>query len=121
MLPRLSCGGARGHNRGSGVRARWCGPRKRRKGCAMGFSWIPIYRELAEKVLERRNDQQSLLDMMEDGHKAGLKVMDTGGSMTGIDPFSFFASFNRGIKNESRQAIIRFYQERLGLVVGRVP
>ena len=84
----------------------------------MGFSWIPIYRELAEKALERRNDQKFLLNLMEEGHKAGLKVMDTGGSMTGIDPFSFFASFNKGkTSDENRQAIIRFYQEQFGLAV----
>lgn len=84
----------------------------------MGFSWIPVYRELAAKVLERRNDQKFLLDLMEEGYKKGLKVMDTGGRMPGIDPFSFFASFNKGkTSDENRRAIIRFYQERLGLAV----
>ncbi len=85
----------------------------------MSFSWIPIYRELAGAVLKYRNRQLELLNILRAAREQGLPVMqfsDEGAkARKSLDPFSFFAAFNRGITNEKRTAIITFMQERLGL------
>lgn len=78
----------------------------------MSFTWVPIYTELAAKILPFRNRQKDLLKVL-----ANLKSSDVptiflddyvpGGTkepLEEIDPFTFFASFNRGITKEHRIA-----------------
>ena len=80
----------------------------------MSFTWIPIYLEIAHKVLEFENRQGDLLSLLGQLRSDGLKVIlltdrDAGGNeipLTQIDPFTFFASFNRTSSVSGRQAII---------------
>ncbi len=89
------------------------------KGRIMSFSWVPIYRELAQKVLEYRDRQTQLLEILREAKRKDLKVMpvsDEGPKARHvIDPFSFFASFNRGQTPENRRKIITCFQSCLGL------
>ena len=67
----------------------------------MSFAWIPLYSEIAHKVLEFENRQSEVLSLLELMTTDGLKVValtdrDAGGRvipLTVIDPFTFFASY----------------------------
>ena len=73
----------------------------------MKFTWIPYYKEFAEKLLDYRNDRASLLKLIYD-HRAELLanyLHDENGVedlCTDIDPFTTFGLFNRGIKLGNR-------------------
>ena len=78
------------------------------------FTWKPIYREIAEKLMEYRNRQGELIELLDSLGKKGLKVIKlndrfadgTTGILREIDPFSFFSSFNRGLTDPNRKEVI---------------
>lgn len=79
------------------------------------FTWIPIYTELAEKLLAYRDRQNDLLGMIDDFKKEGLKPVATKDkgknnkptSLKEIDPFTFVANFNRSnFKEENRRKML---------------
>jgi 5-methylcytosine-specific restriction protein B len=80
----------------------------------MSFTWIPLYSEIARKVLEFESRQSELLGLLGQLRADGLKVIlltdrDASGNeipLEGIDPFTFFASFNRTSSVSGRQAIL---------------
>jgi 5-methylcytosine-specific restriction protein B len=80
----------------------------------MSFTWIPLYSEIAHKVLEFENQQGELLNLLGQMKADGLKVIaltdrDAAGEETPlaeIDPFTFFASFNRPGTTDGRQGIL---------------
>ena len=84
------------------------------------FTWIPIHKETAQRLLEFRERQSDLLAILREMKQAGLmtiKLMDTASDGTEIplaeiDPFTFFANFNRGLRRENRIALWRFLRER---------
>ncbi len=78
------------------------------------FSWKPIYREIADKLLTFESQNSQLVQLMTKLHQRGLKVSsvsdeDPKGTkvpLDEIDPFSFLAIFNRGVTDENRIAIL---------------
>ncbi len=80
----------------------------------MRFTWIPLYAEIAHKVLEFENRQDDLLSLLGNLKADGLTVIlltDRDDAeheipLTEIDPFTFFASFNRHNSVTGRQAIL---------------
>lgn len=71
------------------------------------FTWIPYYKEFAEKLLDYRNDRDSLLKHIYNRREElyANYLHDEGGEddlCTDIDPFTTFGIFNRGIKEENR-------------------
>jgi 5-methylcytosine-specific restriction protein B len=89
----------------------------------MMFTWIPIYTELAKKILPFRNRQNELISMLKELEAKGLPVVATVDQndqkkkipLTTIDPFTFYASFNHGIKTEKRQKILTYLKTALSL------
>src|SRR6266478_5104555 len=87
------------------------------------FSWIPIYTEMARKLLSYRNRQTDLITMLKELEKRGLPVIsmvdydkeDKELQLAQIDPFTFFACFNRGITNDNRRSILTYLKESLEL------
>ncbi len=81
---------------------------------AMSFTWIPIYREIAHKLLKYENRQDELLAMIQEMRRHGLKTIglmdrDSEGRdrpLREIDPFTFFANFNRLRVADMRRAIL---------------
>lgn len=79
------------------------------------FTWIPFYKELAQKLIAFKDRQSELIDFLRDLKAEGLPSIplhdkNNNGEdikLTDIDPFSFFASFNRGINEENRLKILR--------------
>lgn len=79
------------------------------------FTWKPIYREIADRLLEFEDDNHKLVELMVRLHEAGLKVSsvsdeDPEGTKVPLDetdPFSFMAIFNRGVTDANRIAILK--------------
>ena len=84
------------------------------------FSWIPFYEEAATLLNGWKNKQGELVAFLEELRAAGLKVTpltdkDAQGSrllLDEIDPFTFFGTFNRGIKEEQRLGILKAIKDR---------
>lgn len=79
------------------------------------FTWVPFYKELAQKLIPFQNRQTELIDLLDSILKKGIPSIsvtdkDENGNrprLNEIDPFTFFASFNRGTKNENRVKILQ--------------
>lgn len=80
------------------------------------FTWKPIYQELAGKLMDYDHNRGEMLSITREMLQKGLPVIDfkdknaTGESveLMELDPFSFFAHFNRGLKEENRVNILRY-------------
>ena len=86
----------------------------------MRFTWIPFYEELADKLMFYRHDRSSLLDFIyshRDEFSAGYLHDKNGRNdlLTGVDPFSVFGLFNRGIKPDRRAKSLRLLKEHLNI------
>jgi hypothetical protein len=87
------------------------------------FTWIPIYKEIAESLRKYENKQKELIALLNRIKESGLPMisleyMDEKRKripLTEIDPFTFFASFNRGIKDVNRVGIISFLKKEWSL------
>ena len=83
------------------------------------FTWIPIYKEISEKLLQYKNNQQQLLEILLNLKEKGVPVISINDRdqnnneipLSEIDPFTFMASFNRGIKDKNRIDILRHLKE----------
>jgi hypothetical protein len=87
------------------------------------FSWIPIYQELAEKLLGWRERQVELIEILKAAKAEGIPVGNLNDELTKgkrspltvMEPFTFFATFNRRIRDKFRTEIIKLIKENLGL------
>lgn len=72
------------------------------------FSWVPLYEELATKLLIYKDDRTPLVDWIykelgtvtrDDGKSlVNYLHLQDGSKIVDIDPFSVFGIFNRNIK-----------------------
>lgn len=77
------------------------------------FTWIPFYKELAQKLLAYKDRQSELIGFLEKIRdfwlpSIPLRDKDIDGTeimLEAIDPFTFLACFNRGISDENRLKI----------------
>ena len=87
------------------------------------FSWIPFYKELADKLKDWENRQKELIEFIEELRKNDLKVtpltdkddQDDRFLLTEIDPFTIFGVFNRGITEKERIAILSKFKKRFAI------
>ena len=87
------------------------------------FSWVPIHREAIHRILEHRQNQKVLLTILREMDQQGLNVInlqDKGADgqaipLAEIDPFTFLASFNRGVTDENRRKNWSFLKTRWNL------
>ena len=87
----------------------------------MKFTWIPFYKEFAEKLLNYRNDRKSLLKMIYDHREQFLAnyLHDQDGEddlCPDIDPFTTMGLFNRGIKLNNRIKSTSLFKSLMGIV-----
>ena len=83
------------------------------------FTWIPLYKELANKLLAWEDRQGELIALIEALRVDNLTVTtmtdrdanDNPFLMKEIDPFTFFGMFNRGITNDGRIEILKRLKE----------
>ncbi len=87
------------------------------------FTWIPIYQEIAQKLLDYENRQDELIQIIKEIEIQGIPVIslmdkdvnDKEVPLTEIDPFTFFANWNRGITDENRKKILNHLKSRFDL------
>ena len=85
------------------------------------FSWIPFYKELAQKVLEYKDKRKDLMDIvysLPEKYTSFLQWRPEDGSGVSnpeFDPFSFFGIFNRGWTIENRKEILSFFKKKFSL------
>lgn len=82
------------------------------------FGWTKIYSELATSLLQYKSNRTALIDLLQDVFSdVGMKFPYTEDNavVVDIDPFTVMGSFNRGITNENRIAILSSLKKRLGL------
>ncbi len=91
------------------------------------FTWIPIHRETIKKIVTEPVSQSELITALREMEAASLKVIslsdkDADGQtipLREIDPFTFFANFNRGITDEHRQNCWATLKKRWSLIIRR--
>ena len=83
------------------------------------FTWIPIYTELAQRLLSYKNNRHELIDLIY--HNNVLKNYTSylhrqdGQPLNDIDPLSFFGIFNRGNSFENRKVMLSEIKAALNL------
>ena len=84
------------------------------------FTWIPIYTELARKILAYKDRQSELINALKEvkASPAYHDQQETEIALGVIDPFTFFASFNIAIKKENRQTILANLKTKFDLESG---
>ena len=87
------------------------------------FSWTPIHQEATRKMLALPEPQTELLATLREMEQQGLKIISLNdqepqGSqypLEQIDPFTFLATFNRGITDDNKRANWQFVKRRWNL------
>ena len=87
------------------------------------YTWIPIYRKIAEAILGYEKNQAGLIDMIRKVGTQGLPTIslndkdkqDNEIPLVELDPFTFFSTWNRGIQEQNRIGIVAKIQELLHL------
>ena len=89
------------------------------------FSWVAFYEEFATKLLQFKDDRQSLLrqidKLIQNNETPYLEILSTAnedGSRTILDdvcPFTVMAAFNRSLTPENRKAICSALGDLLGV------
>lgn len=83
------------------------------------FSWIPFYQELAEKLLEYSDNRTPLIEFVysNEGLLTYVEYLhnEDNTHFHDIDPFSFFAIFNRQISDDNRKEIIIRIKKYFGI------
>lgn len=78
------------------------------------FIWIKFYMELADKLLEYKNNRSALIEKIKEVHNViGMKLptLDKNNNIIDIDPFTVFAIFNKGIKNSNRILLLEGFKK----------
>lgn len=81
------------------------------------FTWIPFYMEMAEKLLEYKDNRDELIKIVYGMDRQFVNyIKDNGGNdYPDIDPFSVFSIFNRTSTEERRKEICKYFREKLKL------
>ena len=88
----------------------------------MSFTWIPYYKEFAQRLTQFQKDRKRLLNLIYDNRDELLAkyLHDQGGEgdlLEDIDPFAVFGLFNRGIKHENRINSAKLFKNILDIKV----
>lgn len=81
----------------------------------MKYSWIPYYKEFADKLMRFRYDRKGLLSLIYKNREELLAryLHDQGGDddlLVDIDPFTVFGIFNRNITEENRLRVANLFK-----------
>lgn len=86
----------------------------------MSFTWIPYYKEFAQRLTQFQKDRKRLLNLIYNNRDELLAkyLHDQGGEgdlLEDIDPFTVFGLFNRGIKHENRINSVKLFKNILDI------
>ena len=79
------------------------------------FSWIPFYKEFANRLLKYRHNRKELLDYIYtiDSKYVGYLHEEDGRPLDDICPFTTIGIFNRGTTNDNRVVIADLFKNFL--------
>ena len=84
----------------------------------MIFTWIPFYKEFAQKLLQFRNDRKPLVNWIYDNLGSSVNHLKVGKNeerLPDIDPFTIFAVVNRSITYDKKKDICFKYKNFLSI------
>ena len=81
------------------------------------YSWIKIYKELAEKLVESNESRYDLIKDCKDCQIGYLEDKNNNNELMPLDLFTLFGTFNRSVNFKNRTVMISHLQEKLGLKV----
>ena len=94
----------------------------------MSFTWIPFYKEFAQKLLEYKSRRQELVEILYSAlgdtlNDSGTSVVnyfkkDKDTKLTDTDPFSVFAIFNRTNNDSVRKNCIEILKNTFEIQAG---
>ncbi len=83
------------------------------------FTWIPFYKEMAQKLLQFKNNRLPLVNWiyksLDNSYLSHFKDNIKGKRMTDVDPYTVFALFNRGISKNKRIDICTLFKNYLNI------
>ncbi|MEE8723279.1 MAG: AAA family ATPase [Atopobiaceae bacterium] len=86
------------------------------------YTWIGFYTELADRLLDYRDDRQRLISELQETYQGiGIKFpkLDSMDAPADIDPFTVFGLFNKGITEANRKKIISGIADRFGVAASQ--
>ena len=84
----------------------------------MQYDWIDFYTEFATKLLPFKTDRKTLIQKIYAVYDAaGISVpkLESGDVIIDVDPFTIFGTFNKGITNANRIAILNGIASEFGI------
>jgi hypothetical protein len=85
----------------------------------VNFTWIPFYKEFANKLLEYQNNRPELINKIKDiflrMSNLTLPTLERDNNIIDIDPFTVFGLFNKGITNNNRLELISLVKESFNI------
>ena len=84
----------------------------------MQYDWIDFYTEFATKLLPFKTDRKALIKKIYAVYDTvGISVskLESGDAIIDIDPFTIFGTFNKGITNANRIAILNGIASEFGI------
>lgn len=82
------------------------------------YTWVPTYKEIANKLLNEKNNQKELIQILKKAGVDGFKDVDQEGreiELDEIDPFSFYAYINKYKTDDRRLKILQQIHKLLKL------
>lgn len=81
----------------------------------MSYTWVPFYKELAQKLLQFRNDRTELVRLVYGLDREYTSYLHDHNNNDFIDlhPFAVFSIFNRGITENHKKEILLYFKEKL--------
>jgi 5-methylcytosine-specific restriction protein B len=83
------------------------------------WNWPVFYMEFADKLLGYKNNRTGLLEIIKEIHdslKLNYPFMGSGEPFDDICPFTVFGSFNKGITDHNRVALMRAFAQKLNIM-----
>ena len=83
------------------------------------FTWIPFYREFANKLLEFENHRENLINIIKNVFSKttnlALPTLERDNNIIDIDPFTVMGLFNKGITNDNRIELLSILKSSFGI------
>jgi 5-methylcytosine-specific restriction protein B len=83
------------------------------------YDWVPFYKECAVKLLEYKNNRQSLIEKVKSIYEdtdISLPTLERDNNIVDIDPFTVFGLYNKSsMKQENRTQIISEFADKFAI------
>jgi 5-methylcytosine-specific restriction protein B len=87
----------------------------------MAFTWIPFYKEFAQKLLQFRSNRKPLVDWIYSNIDGSLikhfKDAPDGRRVPDTDPFTVMAIINRGIAYDKKVELCKKFKNYLNIIL----